>query len=42
MYTNYKNIIEHRESVNNNIGKYNLLGNSFREMLIIKRRYRAI
>ncbi len=42
MYTNYKNIIERRESVNNNIGKYKLLGNSFREILIHKRRYRAI
>ena len=42
MYTNYKYIIESRESVTNNIEKYKLLGNSFREILISKRRYRAI
>ena len=40
MYTNY-NIIERRESANNNIGKY-ILRNSYREILISKRRYRAI
>lgn len=41
MYTNYNNIIERREFVNNNIGKY-ILRNSFREMLMSKRRYRVI
>ncbi len=42
MYTNYKILIESRGSVNNNVRKYNLLGNSFREILISKRRYRTI
>ena len=41
MYTNYNNIIERRESVNNNIRK-NILRNSYREILMSKRRYRAI
>jgi len=42
MYSNYERLKVNRETVNNHIQKYRLFGNSFREMLISKRRYRTI
>jgi hypothetical protein len=42
MYSNYIKIKESREIVNNNIGRYRLFGNSFREVITQNRRNRAI
>lgn len=42
MYRNYKILKISKEVVNNNIGRYKLFGNTFRENIAQNRRYRAI
>ncbi|WP_262917532.1 hypothetical protein [Aestuariivivens sediminicola] len=42
MYRNYEILNSSRETVNNNIDRYKLFGNSFRKSIFDRRRYRAI
>jgi len=42
MYRNYELLKESRDIVNNNISRYKLFGNSFREIVKQNRRYRTI